>query len=324
MNSHIVIVLASFNGADFLREQLESLIAQTESQWNLLIRDDGSTDDTLETTQDYSNKDRRIQLLPGDGAAAGSALGNFAILLEAAFELGAEYIFCCDQDDVWEPDKLELVLARLKQLEGEGGRPCLVHHDLVVVNEALEPLADSFVELMKLQPGDQHDPQRLISHNEVTGCAMACNRALLEIALPVSGQAVMHDWWFAMCAGFFGQLVFMPEKLVKYRQHGKNTIGAKSFWHGLNPFTDWVAGWKCGNKEFLSTVNQSMAFQLAMTDRLQKEPELLATLVRYSGLATATPWQRLRTLRQCGLWRSHWLLNGVMVMRMLLLPRGSI
>jgi len=324
LNSRILIIIATFNGAGFLREQLESLVAQSESQWDLLIRDDGSTDDTLQIIEDYSGKDSRIHLLPADGATTASALGNFIFLLEAAFAQGADYVFCCDQDDVWEPTKLELVLARLQQIEGEGDIPCLVHHDLVVVNDTLEPLAGSFVEAMKLQPRDQQNPQRLISRNEVTGCALACNRALLEIALPVSAQAVMHDWWLAMCAGFFGRLVFMPEKLVKYRQHGSNTIGVKSFWHGLNPFTNWVAGWRRGNEEFLSTVKQARAFQLAMTDRLQKDSGQFATLELYSGLAAATRWQRLSTLRQCGLWRSHWVLNVVLVMRMLLLPRGSI
>jgi len=324
LNPRITIILATFNGADFLGAQLESLIAQTETHWNLLIRDDDSSDGTLGIIQAYSGRDHRIQLLPGDSGTVGNALGNFAVLLESAHAQGADYIFCCDQDDVWEPNKLELMLAQLQQLEGGSGIASLVHHDLVVVDGALGTLADSFVELMQLQPGDQHNPQRLISRNEVTGCALACNRTLLEIALPVSDQAVMHDWWLALCAGYFGRLAYLPEKLVKYRQHGKNAIGAKSFWHGLNPFTNWVAIWKRGDVEFLSTVKQAKAFQVAMSDRLKQKPDQFATLELYSGLATATRWQRLRTLRQVGLWRSHRLLNIVFVMRMLLLPRGSI
>ncbi len=326
MNSQIVIVLAAFNGADFLREQLDSLIAQTEPQWSLLIRDDGSMDNTQEIVRDYSKKDGRIHLLSDDDGPTGAVVGNFAILLAAALAEGAEYVFCCDQDDVWEPNKLELVLARLKKLEGECGTPCLVHHDLAVVNESLEPVADSFVALMKLQPGDQQDPQRLISRNEVTGCALACNRALLEIALPISKQAIMHDWWLGMCAGFFGQLQFMPEKLVKYRQHGKNAIGAKSFWHGLNPvpFGRWVTDWRRGNEEFSNTVRQARAFLGAMTDRLTNEPEISIALNLYGELPTATRWQRMRTLRQCGLWRNFWILNVVIVVRVLLFPRGSI
>ena len=323
MDSQIVIVLAAFNGADYLGEQLASLIAQTQTRWELLIRDDGSTDDTLGIIGDYVARDKRIRILPGDGPA-GSACGNFAVLLEAAYAQGAKYIFCCDQDDVWEINKLERVLACLKQTEGESGAACLVHHDLAVVNESLEPLADSFVDMMKLQPGDQNNPQRLISRNEVTGCALACNRALLEIALPLSRQAIMHDWWLAMCAAYFGQLVFIPDKLVKYRQHGKNTIGSKSFWHGLNPFSNWMAGWKRGDEEFLKTVRQAGAFQSTMTDRLKKEPAHFVALERYKMLPVVSRWQRLRTLGQCGLWRSQWLLDVVIVMRMLLLPRGSI
>jgi glycosyltransferase involved in cell wall biosynthesis len=322
LNSNIIIVLATFNGAEFLRDQLGSLIAQTEAHWSLLIRDDGSTDGTLEIIQDYSQKDERVHLLSDSLGLAGSALGNFSILLEAALTRGAEYVFCCDQDDVWEPNKVELVLARLKQLEGKGGAPSLVHHDLTVVNDSLEPIADSFAALMKLQPGDQQNPQRLISRNEVTGCAMACNRALLLLALPVSDLAVMHDWWLGLCAGFFGRLAYMPQRLVKYRQHARNTIGAKSFWHGLNPFTNWIQGWHRGNDEFVSTVEQARVFRDVIVERLGENSENCATLDLYIKLLSASRWQRLRTLRQCGLWRSHLLLNIILIMRMLLLPRA--
>lgn len=268
-------------------------------------------------------KNKRIQLLNQPAGSSRSALANFTTLLTAALEQGADYIFCCDQDDVWEPDKLGLMLTRLKQLEGESKIPCLVHHDLAVVDESLNPIAGSFIEMMQLHPSDERNPQRLISRNEVTGCAMACNRALLEIALPISDQAVMHDWWLALCAGYFGRLAFVPEKLVKYRQHGANTIGAKSFWHGLNPFTNWVAGWRRGDEEFISTVRQAKAFRAAMSDRLEANPGACTTLDLYARLVATTRWQRIKALREFGLWRSHWLLNVVLIMRMLLLPRAA-
>jgi rhamnosyltransferase len=141
--------------------------------------------------------------------------------------------------------------------------------------------------------------------------------------LPISDQAVMHDWWLTLCAGYFGRLAFLPENLVKYRQHDDNTIGAKSFWHGLNPFTNWIAGWRRGDEEFISTVKQARAFREAMSERLELNPEACATLDRYAGLVAATRWQRLKALRRFGLWRTHWLLNVVLVMRMLLLPRKA-
>jgi glycosyltransferase involved in cell wall biosynthesis len=303
--------------------QLDSLYEQNERQWRLLIRDDGSTDDTLRIIKDYSVNGTTIQLLDREGADHASTISNFGALMNSAYKAGAEYVFCCDQDDVWEPNKIELMLARLKVIEGKNKAPSLVHHDLAVVDESLEPIADSFVEMMQLQPSDEHNPQRLISRNEVTGCAMACNRALLEIALPISEDAVMHDWWLALCAGYFGRLAYLPEKLVKYRQHGANTIGAKSFWHGLNPFTNWIAGWRRGDEEFISTVKQARAFRAAMSDRLESNPEACATLDLYAGLLAATRWQRLKALRKFNLWRSHWFLNVVLVMRMLLLPRDA-
>jgi len=323
LKSTTYIVLATFNGADFLVEQLDSLVAQTESHWTLLVRDDLSTDKTIDILKGYSLKDQRIRLLQNPMEISGDASSNFSALMKAAYSQGAEYIFCCDQDDIWAKNKLHLMLVKLKQLEGKNKAPSLVHHDLAVVDEILQPIAGSFVEMMQLHPSDEHSPQRLISRNEVTGCAMACNRSLLEIALPVSDQAVMHDWWLALCAGYFGRLDFVPEKLVKYRQHGDNTIGAKSFWHGLNPFTNWIAGWRRGDEEFISTVKQARAFKEAMADRLQKDPAAFATLELYSTMVAAKRWQRLRALRQFGLWRSHWLLNVVLVMRMLLLPRDA-
>jgi len=323
LNTSTFIILASFNGVDFLAEQLDSLIAQSETRWTLLIHDDGSLDDTLGIIQEYSRGDQRIQVMATVGIVPSSALGNFSALLVSAFEQGAQHVFFCDQDDVWDSDKLKMVLEQLKQLEGTKGEPCLVHHDLEVVDESLETIADSFIDLMQLQPSDEHSPQRLISRNEVTGCAMACNRALLEIALPISDQAVMHDWWLALSAAYFGRLKFVPDKLVKYRQHGENLIGAKSFWNALNPFINWIAGWRRGDRDFIESVNQARAFRDAMTDRFDRSSEAFIALDLYCGLVEATRWQRLKVLRKCGLWRSHWVLNVVMVMRMLLLPRAA-
>jgi rhamnosyltransferase len=321
VDSGIIIVLATCNGGAYLEEQLDSLLAQSETQWTLIIRDDHSVDATSAIIREFSDKDKRIQWLQNRANVSGSALGNFSVLLSAAYDAGAEYVFCCDQDDVWEPEKLKVMMAGLQELEGESRAPSLLHHDLVVVNESLEPITDSFIKLMNLEPSDQDHPQRLISRNEVTGCALACNRNLLEIALPVSDQAVMHDWWLALCAAYFGRIAFMPERFVRYRQHGDNTIGAKSFWHGLNPFSNWIAGWRRGDQEFISTVKQARAFRDCMAERLEAHSEDYQSLDRYSGLVAASRYQRLRVLAQLNLWRSHWLLNVILVMRMLLLQR---
>lgn len=322
MTVPVFVILATYNGAEYLTEQLDSIATQTAGSWKTIIRDDHSSDGTPELLRSYSSRDCRFEVIaaagPGD---ASSALANFSALFQEAYARGAQYVFCCDQDDVWIADKIVRVMEKLKNLEGYERAPTLVHHDLEVVDKHLVPVAPSFVELMRLCPSDQHHPQRLISRNEVTGCAMACNRALLDIALPIPREAVMHDWWLALCAGFFGRLEFIPEPLVKYRQHGANAIGAKSFWHGLNPFTNWVAGWRRGDEEFVSTVRQARVFLQSMGDRLEENSSSREILELYGGLVAASRWKRLRVLRECGLWRSHWFLNVMLVLRMLMLPR---
>ena len=312
--------MATFNGDAYLDEQLESIRAQSLQNWTLLVRDDGSTDKTNQILESFCLKDSRIEKLSDESSARGSALGNFSCLLEAALQLDAEYVFSCDQDDIWDPEKLAKVVAEIEAVESTTQGALLIHHDLAVVGENLEVLNPSFVRMMNLKPGNEVSPQRLISRNEVTGCAMVCNRALLELALPISKDAIMHDWWLALFAGFYGRLHFMPQSLVNYRQHGNNVIGAKSFWHGLNPFTNWLKGWRRGDLEFMDTIRQAEAFKLAIKNK-GLDIEASGVLNLYIELPSATRIQRLKNLRTCNLWRSHWFLNVMLVLRMLLLPR---
>ena len=243
-------------------------------------------------------------------------------MLQAALDAGAEYVFCADQDDVWAPHKLQTMLRALQAAEGPQRSAALVHHDLEVVDAALVTRASSFWAYMGLSPAEEANPQRLLSRNEVTGCALACNRALLELALPIPDRAIMHDWWLALCAAYCGALRALPERLVSYRQHGANAIGAKSYWHGLNPLTNWADGWRRGNAEFLATVAQADALQDALAARLDAASEAATALAIYTGLPGLSRWQRLRQLRRCGVWRQRWLLDAVLVLRMLLLERA--
>ena len=316
----IIIIMGTYNGAEYLHAQIDSLIGQTVTDWVLLARDDGSEDLTPDILKHYSKKDRRIQLCANDGSRLSSALGNFAVLLGMAAESDAEYIFSCDQDDVWAPQKLEMILASLQQLEGPDKTACLVHHDLIVVDDHLNVIRNSFIEMMKLTPKDETNPQRLISRNEVTGCAMACNRALLKLALPISDKAVMHDWWLGLFAAYFGKLRFEPTVLVQYRQHDTNVIGAKTFFHGLNPFTNWVKGWRRGDREFMETVEQAQAFRQALVGR-DIDLKSKRVLDLYCSLPASPRLQRIKSLRECNLWRTHWLLNVMLILRMLLLPK---
>ena len=222
------ILLATYNGAAYLAPQLDSLLAQTHTHFRLLVSDDGSTDDTLAILRRYEGAfGGRMVLLP-QGQPSGGVARNFERLMQASAADGrAEWIAFCDQDDVWLPEKTARLLAALQALEQRTGAdaPCLVHSDLTVVDQDLDVISPSFAAYQRIDPADI-TPRTLLSVNQVTGCATLINRALLQLALPLPPEAVMHDWWLAVLSGS-GARQFLPEPLVLYRQHGRNQIGAR-------------------------------------------------------------------------------------------------
>ena len=234
------ILLATYNGAEFLAAFLESLQRQTVTDWRLLIRDDGSTDATCKILRRAASCDARISIVEDDGRRRG-VTGNFGALLERAYAAGARYAFLADQDDVWMPDKLLVQLDLMHRVEAASapGTPILVHSDLTVVDRRLQTLHPSHSQCMGLhRDRAADDPLRiLLASNFVTGCTCLLNRPLLQAALPIPSCAVIHDWWIALCAAAMGQIRYLPDPTVLYRQHGSNVVGAQSLIRILmNPF----------------------------------------------------------------------------------------
>lgn len=225
--ARVDILLATYNGERFLAEQLASLTAQSWRDWRLIVRDDGSSDDTLGILHRWKERTGASVLLIEDGEKGCGACGNFARLLAAS---DSPFFAFCDQDDVWKPEKLEALMSALVVAEEEHGRdePVLAFCDLVPVAQDLAPIAHSFRHFVGLAVPDREAVARhLLLQNFVTGCAMMGNAALRQAALPVPPEAVMHDWWLAMVAANMGRIVEVPEGLVLYRQHGGNMVGMR-------------------------------------------------------------------------------------------------
>jgi rhamnosyltransferase len=234
--AHIVILLATHNGARFIEEQIRSIQKQTVSNWNLLIRDDASQDGTLELLADLARGDERIHLVANAHGRLG-IVGNFAELMRIAHAEGTDYTFFADQDDVWTSNKLADQLTHLLKVESCHSQktPILVYSDLEVVDERLNRIHPSFMSYQGLTH-ESHDPLRvLLTQNFVTGCATAINRSLLDLAVPLPTGIIMHDWWLALCAAACGQLAYDPEPMVRYRQHSANEVGAEGFRRMMNP-----------------------------------------------------------------------------------------
>ena len=224
----IDILLATYNGARYLAPQLDSLLGQTHQHFRLLVSDDGSTDATLDILRGYRAAfGERLMLLPNRSPGAG-VVRNFERLMQASLADGqAQWAASCDQDDVWLPDKLATQWAEMQRIEVQAGTqtPCLVHGDLTVVNERLEVISPSFAAYQRADPAAA-TALSLLSVNQVTGCAMMVNRALLRMALPVPPEAIMHDWWCALISGS-GRRSYLHAPLLLYRQHGANQVGAR-------------------------------------------------------------------------------------------------
>ncbi|WP_341418211.1 glycosyltransferase family 2 protein [Paenibacillus filicis] len=225
----MAVVLSTYNGEKYLEAQLDSLLAQTDSNFRLVLRDDGSTDQTLRLLQHKRSQFPYVQWV--DAKENLGAKLSFACLVEAALEdPNVNYVMFCDQDDVWHPDKVSRSKREIQLLEKELGMhtPLLVHGDLQVVDADLRQLSSSFVHYQHLDP-TQTSLSRMLTQNVVTGCTMIINRRLAELACPIPPQAIMHDWWIAVVASAFGRIVFIHEASIDYRQHGSNTLGASAY-----------------------------------------------------------------------------------------------
>ncbi len=251
------IVLSTYNGAEFLTAQIESIRAQTAREWRLYIRDDGSTDETRDLLARFAAADSRVVVI-ADAAGNLGAPASFGALLSHTMSRGERYIFLSDQDDVWLPDKAARMLGVATEYESCLGSdmPVLVHSDLRVVSSDLDVIHPSYFQFQRIDPQTDARLPRLALRNAVTGCATLVNRALLEYALPLP-RVAMHDWWLAQCAALFGQIALLDQATVLYRQHGANVFGAKGLLGTtlqalLTPST-W---WDRGARHFLLALDQ--------------------------------------------------------------------
>lgn len=224
----IEVLLATYNASKYLREQLDSLISQTYKNWQITIRDDGSTDCTLSILMDYSERyPKNIFLLKPDGNRLGAA-ANFEFLLKNA---SCDYIMFCDQDDVWMKYKMELFVSRMREIESEYGRdtPVLVFSDLIVVDAKLQVISESLWRYQKLDPRLAKNWKTALAQNVVTGCATIINRAARNIVLPFPVKEMLHDHWITAKIARHGVVDFIKAPTVLYRQHTLNVDGAKNF-----------------------------------------------------------------------------------------------
>lgn len=224
--SNIAILIATFNGEKYINELFESLLNQSEEGWIAFIHDDGSSDKTVDIISEYKKKyPEKFVLINGE--PTGGSKNNFFYLFE---QVTAPIYMCCDQDDVWLHDKIEKTLNIMKCSKEDMEKPRLVHTDLKVVDKSLNTISESMNKYQRLNCKDT-SINHLMIENTVTGCTMMINKKLRDMMLQVKNveDVIMHDGWAAMIASVFGEILYIDEPTILYRQHGDNVLGTKKF-----------------------------------------------------------------------------------------------
>ncbi len=220
-NSDVEVLLCTYNGEPYLAEFLASLSAQTFRDFQLVVRDDCSSDETLRVIKDSSDQFLNPPHIVENSTPSGSAMANFSNILSAR---SPAYAFLADQDDIWKSDKISRSLARMKELEAQHGveTPILLHGDLEVIDGSGKFCHRSFWEYKKIDPSYGRHVATALMHPSVVGCTALLNRSLLEKLGPIPPDAVMHDWWINLLAATFGKVDYLEDPLVSYRIHGGN------------------------------------------------------------------------------------------------------
>lgn len=258
----VFVALSTYNGGDYLRPLIESICRQSHADWTLLVRDDGSRDQTVPLLREAAAADRRIVFLEEPHRYGASA--SFGFLMQHAYQAGAEYLLFADQDDIWCRDKLERLLERMRYREISAGcrLPHLVYSDLKVVDTDLRMVHPSFLRHARLRHGEGRPLRILLGRSFVLGCACIVNRPLMEFALPLPKVVASHDWWVALCAAAIGQISYLAQPTLWYRRHGKNASGPAGFWAGFNPLRhSWSKRWEVGWQSFQRSLEQARALR---------------------------------------------------------------
>ena len=227
MEEQIDVLMATYNGEKYLKEQIESVLNQTYKNIRLVISDDCSKDGTINILKQYEN-DERIEVHYHEKNQG--YIKNFEYLLK---QVKNNIYMLSDQDDVWMPEKITKSYEKLIKNDAD-----MVFADLEVVDENLKTIYPSFNKFMLL---DRKINKYINSYklnylyNCITGCTLMSKSKWIKDILPIptDSKYLIHDHWIGVIVSLNGKIVYMPEKYIKYRQHGNNQVGTEKISHGF-------------------------------------------------------------------------------------------
>lgn len=219
----IAILISTYNGSLYLREQLDSILNQTFQNYTVYIRDDGSSDETIDIIKEYINKNNNIAILESNGN-----IGSTKSFLTLLLEVDSDYYMFCDQDDIWLDNKVEISYNTIKTAEDRSGNiPLLCYSDLTAINGEKKVLFNSMWEMRGHQERLPHSFYYLSHFNDIDGCTTIINKKAKELYKQNQNieiiKGIHHDWLIALLvSGSNGQIIPINHVTMLFRRHQNN------------------------------------------------------------------------------------------------------
>jgi glycosyltransferase involved in cell wall biosynthesis len=291
--ARVCVLLSTYNGERFIREQLDSVLAQEGVDVSLIIRDDGSGGQMVSLLREYSARHAQLQLHVGANLGV---VPSYFELLQLAAASDAAYFAFCDQDDVWLPKKLA---AAVHELERSPLVPAMYCSAVRYVDEKLRDLGTS-------RTRQRSGFDNAVVENIAVGCTTVFNRAALDLVLSAPPRrALMHDWWMYLTVSSFGRVHFDPEPRILYRQHGNNVVGGTSSFGKMMIVR--LRRFRLRGKDVFRCSDQAQEFLRCFGERCRPEHRQLAE--ELLAARTSLP-RRVRLAFSGRMRRGHWLDDG--------------
>lgn len=257
----VTVLMSTYNGEKYLRQQIDSLLKQKNVDLNILVRDDGSTDKTTEILEEYKRKNK-LEWFENKHL---NVQKSFLELMKRAPK--SDFYSFCDQDDVWEENKLEIAIDKLSEFNNE--KPTLYYSSLKLVDENL-----NYIGIHKVNPNRTPFTSYVISNN--AGCTTVFNNKLLKYINKADPEFIlMHDsWCYKVCVATGGTIYCDPNSYILYRQHGNNVVGLKKGLKGkINNVKKYIFKFKIQKQ----IQNLYKNYESDMTDEYKEISELICT-----------------------------------------------
>jgi glycosyltransferase involved in cell wall biosynthesis len=214
----VSVCIATFNGSKYIKEQLVSIIKQLTVNDEIIISDNGSTDDTIKIINELNcpliHLVQQQPTINNKRSKSYRITSNFGNALKYAT---CDYIFLCDQDDIWHPTKVQYCVNLFKT-----SNYSLILHDAYVINDIGDNILDSYFSIS--QP--KISLSKNLFNNSFLGCCMVFEKKLLTKILPFPKSLIAHDMWIGFLAIYYSNMILVSEKLTYYRRHDNNSTSS--------------------------------------------------------------------------------------------------